>query len=280
MELLTQDINPRLLRSNYFDGMEELEMIPRTIYDYEFEYFIRSSGGIIVDSEYIPYSAGDVSVKKPGQVIQGIAPYEVYIINFRLDGVINKRENYIFGWPDTASPRYRNKLLDTLADKISLQDHPHIGALFNELYIVSQKHNELDQFQVNSILYTILYELFRLSVPVRERKNSVNLNVIRAIDHIKIFYCENIDIGELIEKSKLSKAYFNKCFREYTGMTPMSMIISLRIQKAQNLLLISNNTISEISGLCGYYDQVYFTHLFHKRTGVSPSVYRKLRSYR
>jgi len=279
MELLTQDINPRLLRSCYFDGMEELEMIPRTIYDYEFEYFIRSGGGIVVNNEYLPYAAGDVSVKKPGQVIRGIAPYECYIFSFRLDGVINKREGYIFGWQETASPHYRNKLLDSLNDRISLYDYPHIRALFNELYIVSQKHNELDQFQVNSILYSILYELFRLSVPVSERKHPVNPSVIRAIDHIKIFYCEKIDIGELIEKSKLSKAYFNKCFKENTGTTPRSMINNLRIQKAQNLLLISNNTIAEISELCGFYDQVYFTHLFHKRTGVSPSVYRKLRSY-
>lgn len=280
MELPTQLINPRLLRSCHFDGMEELDMIPRTIYDYEFEYFVRSFGGIVVNDKYVPYSAGDVSIKKPGQVIRGIAPYECYIFSFRLDGVYEKKEGYIFGWPETASPRYRNKLLDSLGDRIGLQDFPYIRALFSEMYIASQLSDELNLFRVNSILYSILYELFRLSVPAGESKQSVNPNVIRAINHIKVFYCDKINITELIEKSGLSKAYFNKCFKEYSGTTPLSMILSLRMQKAQNLLCMSNSTISEISDLCGFYDQVYFTYLFKKKTGVPPSVYRRLHSSR
>ena len=62
---------------------------------------------------------------------------------------------------------------------------------------------------------------------------------------------------------------------QYTGVTPMQYIISLRIQQAQRLLGTSEYNVTEVSSLVGYDNPLYFSRLFKKQTGMSPSEYRK-----
>ena len=58
-------------------------------------------------------------------------------------------------------------------------------------------------------------------------------------------------------------------------MTPMQFIVSLRVNNAQILLEQTNYSIYEIAKIVGYDDQLYFSRLFRKQKGVSPSQYRK-----
>ena len=278
MRLATQQINPRLLRTSHFDGYEvvnTLKLLPRVCYDYEFEYYIRSDGGDMINGTFIPFKGGDVNIRKPGQEICGVAPYDCYIFCFSLNGTYQVPDGYIFGFPQTASPRYDNPLL-SLPDKVSLQNHPHICTLFQELFLTSQNHDELSQFKANTLLYTILFELFQLTYTETGKYQSVNPKIIRAIESIKASFCDNINIMDIIRSTGLSKAYFNKCFKEYTSFTPSALILSLRMDKAKTLLCITNSPIAEVSLLCGYSDHVYFTYLFKKMTSVTPTQYRKL----
>ena len=83
MELPTQYLNPTLLCCYYFDGyaLEPGRAMPeRTVYDYELEYFVKSDGGIYVDGRFYPFKAGEMSLRRPGQVVRGVAPYACYTL--------------------------------------------------------------------------------------------------------------------------------------------------------------------------------------------------------
>lgn len=70
MELPTQYLNPTLLRCYFFDGyaLEPGRAMPeRTVYDYELEYFVKSSGGIYIDGRFYPFKAGEMSLRRPGR---------------------------------------------------------------------------------------------------------------------------------------------------------------------------------------------------------------------
>ena len=55
----------------------------------------------------------------------------------------------------------------------------------------------------------------------------------------------------------------------------MQYILALRVVNAQNLLENTDYTVAEISRIVGYEDQMYFSRLFKKQNGVSPSLFRK-----
>ena len=61
------------------------------------------------------------------------------------------------------------------------------------------------------------------------------------------------------------------------GVTPMNYIISKRMDNARKLLINTDKKIKDISNEVGYKDIYYFTKVFKKEIGVSPSEYRKQR---
>ena len=52
-------------------------------------------------------------------------------------------------------------------------------------------------------------------------------------------------------------------------------IINLRIERASELLISTDSSVSYISAVCGYTDEFYFSRIFKKKTGYSPLMYRR-----
>lgn len=88
-------------------------------------------------------------------------------------------------------------------------------------------------------------------------------------------FSRDIQIGEYAKNQHMSVCWFIRCFKRYMGMTPMQYLISVRMDRAKELLKNTGYSIQEISSLVGYEDPLYFSRLFQKQTGRSPSAYRR-----
>jgi hypothetical protein len=64
-------------------------------------------------------------------------------------------------------------------------------------------------------------------------------------------------------------------FRLYTGITPKQFIMKKRIYNAEMLLQNQHYSINEIARIVGYDNPLYFSRIFQKTKGISPSEYRK-----
>ena len=91
-------------------------------------------------------------------------------------------------------------------------------------------------------------------------------------------YNTEINVEEYAVSRGMSASNFFQNFKQITGLSPLQFIVRLRLSNAQNLLENSNLTIAEISNDVGYENPLYFSRLFHKHIGVSPSEYRKMRT--
>ena len=88
-------------------------------------------------------------------------------------------------------------------------------------------------------------------------------------------FSQDICIEEYAKNQHMSVCWFIRCFKRYMGITPMQYLTSIRIGKAKELLKNTSYSIQEISNLVGYENPLYFSRIFHKQTGHSPSDYRK-----
>lgn len=72
----------------------------------------------------------------------------------------------------------------------------------------------------------------------------------------------------------LSQSRFSHKFKEVTGEVPSKYFIKIKMEKARELLKFSNLSVSEIAERVGYDNALYFSRLFKKYTGLSPTEYR------
>ena len=271
-------MNPRLLKCSYFNSYNypvDTKLASRRCYDYEIEFYIKSDGGIVVNNQYIPFKANEINIRKPGQIVQGVIPYECYIICLNMKGEADPGQDYFFGSSDKAQPLYDNPLLTMLPDKLIPARPDSIRSLVKELHQGAQLQDDLSIFKTNAVLYSLLSELFASQYDERNGPVIANKRILLAVKDIRDHFCEDLKIADIIKKSGFSKAYFHKCFKEYTHRTPAAMMLSLRMEKAKTVLAITNNTIADIAFMCGYCDAIYFSYLFRKATGRTPTQYRK-----
>jgi AraC-like DNA-binding protein len=72
----------------------------------------------------------------------------------------------------------------------------------------------------------------------------------------------------------MSYTWFRRMFRQYTGLAPAQHIAQLKVQKAKELLSVSNKIIKEIAIDLGFESIDYFSTQFRKQTGQTPTQFR------
>jgi len=269
------DLNPVLLNCTHSPLMNiSGKMSVRQVYDYEFEFFVRSGGGIIIDGKYTPFSAGDINIRKPGQLVQGVGPYEVYILCVDFFGNTEKAGGPFFGSPARAQPLIDNPLLEGLANRIPASFSSRLQHYFEALVRYHALKTDFAVFRTKSILSGLLSELFRFG-NIRHTAPGVAGAVQRAVNFFNRNYMTPINIGHVIDGSNYGRAQFHKLFQEYANCTPLQYITNLRMERARQLLLLTGMPIAEVAFDCGYEDNSYFIRLFTKKTGTTPGAFRK-----
>ena len=94
--------------------------------------------------------------------------------------------------------------------------------------------------------------------------------------YIDTHYQENITLDQLAEISHVSKYHLAHAFAEEYGISPINYLISKRILEAEHLLKTTDFSLSLISNTTGFSSSSYFTQIFKKHKGMSPTEYRKL----
>jgi AraC family transcriptional regulator of arabinose operon len=91
---------------------------------------------------------------------------------------------------------------------------------------------------------------------------------------------EDLGLDEVAREVHLSPSRLAQLFREHTGLSLLRWREDQRLQMARHLLQTTGTPVSRISAMVGYDDQLYFSRVFRKRVGVSPTEFRRRRSRR
>ena len=121
------------------------------------------------------------------------------------------------------------------------------------------------------LLYFIVYTFYR-ETPEEETSDQDEFSMITEFlnEHIE----EQITLDMITKKFAINRNKLNALFVKNSSMTCMNYLQKLRIDLAKILLSKTEIPISEVSSRVGFPDPNYFTKLFKKTTGVTPSKYR------
>jgi AraC-like DNA-binding protein len=120
-------------------------------------------------------------------------------------------------------------------------------------------------YQTTGLLLSLLLELKRQASQIPHLDD----------DLLGLFHYKVESLEELVEQSGYSRFHFIRLFKEATGTTPWNYILQLKIDKARSLLLETELPIKDIAREVGFSTPHYFTRLFRREVGITPSAFRQ-----
>jgi transcriptional regulator GlxA family with amidase domain len=95
------------------------------------------------------------------------------------------------------------------------------------------------------------------------------------IKYLEEHYRSDISMEAMARLSGLSTTQFNKRFRDLLRVSPTELLLRLRVQEAQRLLVSTSDGVASIAEATGFCDQSHFTKRFKRVTDMTPLRYRK-----
>lgn len=152
----------------------------------------------------------------------------------------------------------------------------HIGTIpelvthFHELHSEWLQRDFGYMMKVRSILCFILYEVLNIELN-ENHDNQSDPRIKNSIIYLSQHYCETITIETMSDMFHLHPVYYGNLFCKAMGMTFKQYLTKLRLNNAENMLKSGEYTVGEVALICGYSDIFYFSRLFKKNRGISPS---------
>lgn len=245
----------------------------------EMAYCVSGSGRIYVEDESSDYDAGDVLL---------VLPYNAHITHTTDN---NNYVEYLYFDPSALLSKFYPDGLPCISlfessssnpcNVIRGNEHPHIAHRIVEILDELRQKRLNYQDCVKGLVLALMMELARLisEQQPRPRRDGSISSIFPAIKFINDNYTERISAECLHEKCYLSATHFRRLFSAVMGCSPLEYIHRLRINRACDLLLSTNDSILDISLAVGFDSVSSFNRQFIQATGLAPSKWRKERMH-
>lgn len=162
-----------------------------------------------------------------------------------------------------------------------VENDKSVRECINSLICEYEKKDFAYEISMKSALYRLMSLLLRdyvgkvLSPKEFDNYSRKTNNIKKAIKYIESNYTEKITIDRLAAIAGMSRFYFCRSFKEVTGQTASDYVNYIRICMAEEQLANADLSITDIAMSVGFDDINYFSRLYKRHKGVSPSSSRR-----
>jgi AraC-like DNA-binding protein len=230
----------------------------RVLQEFQLVYITKGSGQFATQQiEKCDISEGTVIILKPGEWHtyrpDETTGWECYWVGFSGMGAEN---------------------LSSMNQLIKIGYDEEMVGLYRKILDVSNDERPgYQQLLPGILIHLVAYLVYRAN-----DKNWRDKQVIDKIDKARLIIREKINTQlsaeEIAASLNMSYTWFRRMFRQYTGLAPAQYIAQMKIQKAKEMLSVSNKTIKEIAIYLGFESIDYFSTQFRKQTGHTPTQFR------
>ena len=267
-DMSTNNLYPHIFRSHIlklFDEIYAIEVgynrtpqgsrwnLRRDVY---ILHYITAGKGKFMNKNFI---AGDAYIVTPNELetieADAESPYESYWIMFKgtkaasvLKSCALPRHNSVFEFNETMQ----------------------CAMLLKQVLNVAPVNETEEAYLMQGVLYNILALHMRYYPESTPPSFILSAQIKNFID---CNYFSNIKFGELAQQLNYSRSHLYKVFKATYGVSPNEYLLNLRIEKSKELL--SQFSVNETAYSTGFNNPLYFSRIFHKKTGLSPTEYKK-----
>lgn len=146
--------------------------------------------------------------------------------------------------------------------------------LLEFIYKHREAKGELDRFQNYIKIQELLLFICRQN-ELSTFEQNISQTVDESIDYLNQNYQHPLTIESLATMMNVSRWQYTKFFKEKTGEVPSRYLNTIRIKKAKQLLLMTDDSLQVIADHIGFSNEYYFNRRFKQIVGVTPGQYRR-----
>ncbi|MFS4454956.1 helix-turn-helix domain-containing protein [Maribacter sp. 2304DJ31-5] len=128
-------------------------------------------------------------------------------------------------------------------------------------------------------VYNLILSSLGSVMPYLKTSDNINYKIASTIDFMEKNINTKMTDKTLAKNMHLSTGSFSRLFKRDTGVSPSRYLRKIRIEKACNLLLYTDNSIDLIADKCGFSDRYHLTKVFRMEKKTSPAAFRKSNGY-
>jgi len=236
----------------------------RVLHEYQINYITEGSGVFETETDQFQVVPGSMLILRPGMWHR-----------YRPDTTIGWNEHYIGFNGLFCENLFHEGFFQYGKPVIYVGFQESLLKLFFE--ILQLVKDEKTGHQQVAAANTILLLSKMLSVVKNQEFSgkSIERTIRKACLYFRENLNSNINIEQLASDLNVGYSYFRQMFKKYTGISPTQYHLSLRIQKAKDLLVSTEFSFKEIAIELGFESYFYFSRIFKDKTGVSPQEFRK-----
>ena len=265
---IVDDSKDLLVTSCGYYRLEKLPIIaterPKGRKDFQLLFIAKGKGHFVINGKKEIVSEGNMILFRTDEsqmyYYYGKDKTEVYWIHFTGKNVEDLLNQYDF-------PNNKNVFFAGFSS-----DYEYFYTkIIQELQLERKNYTDM----ISLFFKQLLIAVNRFLIEEKKSNTEIQNKVEKATHYFNEHYNEEINIDDFAASMNMSTCYFIRCFRQIVRVSPLQYILSLRMSNAKNLLGNTTYNINEIAQIVGYENQLYFSRLFRKNVGVSPSEYRK-----
>ncbi|PMC40708.1 AraC family transcriptional regulator [Bacillus sp. UMB0899] len=233
---------------------------------YSMWYVTKGRGEVVINGKKHKLHPGKLVVFTPHMICDKKSyrtnPLEFYFVRFSYAMAFEDKDVWQFKRSkDVSFP---------LKGVYTISNHSAVIVLLEQLSSLAKKQGSTINMQQRIVFEELLLTIvedFHSQMLSGDSKKAIEGTIEYMINHYK----NSITLTELAQIAGLSTSHYSRLFKKYIGLSPIDYLTHLRIDRAKELLVLSDVKIKEVSQNVGYGDELYFSRTFKRIVGVSPS---------
>lgn len=167
-------------------------------------------------------------------------------------------------------------------EPVLISDDPLAGQLFSRIL---QEYSDLDKLADDAAAAYLSALLQVLETQQRYRKQPEQFKYLdasgytplsrRIVRYLEAHYSKNLSLDALAQAMDYNKSYLCAAFKKDTNQTIADCLNMIRIRRAAELIVYSDQTLTQVSQLCGFSSVSHFNRVFLKYAGITPGQVRR-----
>jgi AraC family transcriptional regulator len=131
--------------------------------------------------------------------------------------------------------------------------------------------------RASSLLWVEINKDFEGDPSRHSRRALLGWQIRRVRDYVDANLSRRILVSDMSAIVQRSEAHFARAFKKTFGLSPHAYVLRRRVERASHLMLVSDDSLSDIALACGMTDQAHLCKIFRQTSGQTPAAWRRER---